>query len=57
MEEKPQNIIELEIGGEGSPFLLRLLHLKQNSIPSDIQAMQKVLRSKIDSIDHRWELH
>jgi len=37
LEEKPQNIIELEIGGEGSPFLLRLLHLKQNSIPSDIQ--------------------
>ena len=38
LEEKPQNMLELEIGGEGSPFLLRLLHLKQNSIPSDIQA-------------------
>ena len=38
LEEKPQNMVELEIGGEGSPFLLRLLHLKQNSIPSDIQA-------------------
>jgi len=37
LEEKPQNMVELEIGGEGSPFLLRLLHLKQNSIPSDIQ--------------------
>ena len=30
LEEKPQNMVELEIGGEGSPFLLRLLHLKQN---------------------------
>lgn len=29
LEEKPQNIVELEIGGEGSPFLLRLIHMKQ----------------------------
>ena len=43
LEEKPQNMVELEIGGEGSPFLLRLLHLKQNSIPSDIQANSKSL--------------
>ena len=44
LEEKPQNMVELEIGGEGSPFLLRLLHLKQNSIPSDIQANSKSLK-------------
>ena len=44
LEEKPQNMVELEIGGEGSPFLLRLLHLKQNSIPSDIQANLKSLK-------------
>jgi len=36
LEEKPQNIVELEVGGEGSPFLLRLIHMKQNSIPMDI---------------------
>jgi len=36
LEEKPQNIVELEIGGEGSPFLLRLIHMKQNSVPMDI---------------------
>ena len=45
LEEKPQNMVELEIGGEGSPFLLRLLHLKQNSIPSDIQANSKSLKN------------
>jgi len=36
LEEKPQNIVELEVGGEGSPFLLRLIHMKQDSIPMDI---------------------
>ena len=46
LEEKPQNMLELEIGGEGSPFLLRLLHLKQNSIPSDIKAKSIFLRKK-----------
>ena len=37
LEEKPQNMIELEIGGDGSPFLLRLIHFKQNSMQADIQ--------------------
>jgi len=37
LEEKPHNMVEIEIGGEGSPFLLRLLHLKQDTIPLDIQ--------------------
>ena len=37
LEEKPHNMVEVEIGGEGSPFLLRLLHLKQDTIPLDIQ--------------------
>ena len=31
LEEKPHNMVEVEIGGVGSPFLLRLLHLGQNS--------------------------
>ena len=51
LEEKPQNMVELEIGGEGSPFLLRLLHLKQNSIPSDIKAKSIFLRKK-DMLRH-----
>jgi len=37
LEEKPQNMIEVEIGGEGSPFLLRLIHFKQNSMDANIQ--------------------
>lgn len=37
LEEKPHNMVEVEIGGVGSPFLLRLLHLKQDTIPLDIQ--------------------
>ena len=32
LEEKPQNIVELEVGGEGSPFLLRLIHMKQEEM-------------------------
>ena len=36
LEEKPHNMVEVEIGGEGSPFLLRLLHLKQDTVPMDI---------------------
>merc|ERR1712127_514767 len=36
LEEKPQNLVELEVGGPGSPFLLRLIHLKQSSIPPAI---------------------
>jgi len=37
LEELPQNMIELRVGGPNSPFLLRMIHLKHNSIPSDIQ--------------------
>ena len=37
LDEKPQNMIELQVGGDGSPFLLRLIHFKQNSIPDNIQ--------------------
>ena len=37
LEEKPQNMVELEIGGDGSPFLLRLIHFQQNSMQANIQ--------------------
>ena len=37
LEEKPQNMVELEIGGDGSPFLLRLIHFHQNSMQANIQ--------------------
>jgi len=37
LEEKPQNMVELEIGGTGSPAMLRLLHMKEGSIPQNIQ--------------------
>ena len=37
LEEKPQNMIEVEVGGMGSPFLLRLIHFKQNTVESNIQ--------------------
>merc|ERR1719334_842451 len=37
LEEKPQNMLEVEIGGDGSPFLLRLIHFKQNSMEANIQ--------------------
>ena len=38
LEEKPQNMIELKPAiGRDSPFLLRLIHLRQNSIPSSIK--------------------
>jgi len=36
LEELPQNLIELRVGGTNSPFLLRLIHLMQNSIPNGI---------------------
>ena len=36
-QEKPQNMIEVEIGGEDSSAMLRLLHLQQDSIPDTIQ--------------------
>ena len=38
LEEKPQNLVEIKpLLGLDSPFLLRLIHLKQNSIPDNIQ--------------------
>ena len=37
LEERPQNMIELEVGGDGSPFLLRLIHFQRDSIPASIQ--------------------
>ena len=37
LEEKRHNLLELRVGGEQSPFLLRLLHLKKHSIPDDIK--------------------
>ena len=40
LEEKPQNMIEVEIGGADSPFLLRLIHFKQNSVEPNVQVIQ-----------------
>ncbi|XP_023347041.1 uncharacterized protein LOC111715875 [Eurytemora carolleeae] len=43
LQEKPQNMIEVEIGGEGSSAMLRLLHLQQDSIPDTIQVGKNYL--------------
>ena len=38
LEEKPQNLVEIKPSqGLESPFLLRMIHLLQNSIPSTIK--------------------
>jgi len=37
VEEKPQNMIELRVGGESSAFLLRMIHMVQDSIPDQIK--------------------
>ena len=37
LEQLPQNMVEVEIGGIGSPFLLRLIHQKKNTIPDNIK--------------------
>ena len=37
LKEKPQNMIEVQVGGNSSQFLLRLIHLKQDSIPNTIK--------------------
>ena len=37
LEQLPQNMVEVEIGGIGSPFLLRLIHQKKNTIHNNIQ--------------------
>ena len=39
LEQMPQNLVELEIGGIGSPFLLRLIHQKRNTIPNNIKVI------------------
>ena len=40
LEEKPQNLVEIKPSiGKDSPFLLRLIHLRQNSIPSNIKVI------------------
>ena len=37
LEEKPQNLVEIKpLKGQKSPFLLRMIHLRKNSIPADI---------------------
>ena len=41
LEEKPQNMIEVEIGGEGSPFLLRLIHFKQDTVESSFKVIKR----------------
>lgn len=39
LEEKPHNLIEMKPSkGKSSPFLLRIIHLRQNSIPDNIKA-------------------
>ena len=38
LEEKPQNLVEIKPSqGLESPFLLRMIHLLQNSIPNHIK--------------------
>ena len=38
LEEKLQNLIEAKpIKGQNSPFLLRMIHLRHNSIPANIE--------------------
>ena len=40
LEEKPQNLIEIKPSyGIESPFLLRLIHLRQNTIPDSIMVI------------------
>ena len=43
LQELPQNMIEVEVGGAGSPFLLRLIHFKQSTIPDTITVILMVL--------------
>ena len=40
LDEKPQNLVEMKPSvGMNSPFLLRLIHLRTNSIPSNIKVI------------------
>ena len=43
LEQLPQNLVEIEIGGIGSPFLLRLIHQKKNTIPSNIKVVNNLI--------------
>ena len=37
LKEKPQNLVEIKpLKGQNSPFLLRMIHLRKNSIPEHI---------------------
>ena len=47
LEEKPQNLVEIKpIQGLESPFLLRLIHLRQNTIPDNIKVPHLLLLQK-----------
>ena len=37
LKEMPHNLIELQVGGDSSQFLLRLIHLMKDSIPNTIK--------------------
>ena len=48
LEEKPQNLIEVKpIDGQNSPFLLRMIHLRQDSIPASIEVNFTNLKLRI----------
>ena len=48
-------MVELEIGGTGSPAMLRLLHMKEGSIPQNIQVQFIHLMSKkTEHHDKKW---
>ena len=37
LTEKPHNLIELQVGGDSSQFMLRIIHLMKDSIPNTIK--------------------
>ena len=48
LEEKPQNLIEVKpIDGQNSPFLLRMIHLRQDFIPASIEVNFTNLKLRI----------
>jgi len=47
LQELPQNMIEVEVGGAGSPFLLRLIHFKQSTIPDTITVGRQVVAGTV----------
>ena len=51
LEEKPQNLVEIKpIQGLESPFLLRLIHLRQNTIPDNIKVLHELRHQKQDTL-------